>query len=490
MKPLIFTIFGATGDLTFRKLVPALFTLYSKKIINKQFTIVGFARKEMNDLSFQDYLDQVVDKSKYSLEEIIYWKEFLLHIKYVSSDFHNTEGYSKLSEIIKDITTLMNVELEKDIVKVFYLSTSPESFQTIAQNISESNLCEICSESQNSRIVIEKPYGIDLQNSIDIDTILRKSFLPEHIYRIDHYLGKESVQNILVFRFANFIFERLWNKDNIDHIQIKVDENLGVEERGGYYDTTGVIKDMVQNHILQVISLITMEAPDSIMAQDIQAKRLEILKNTCLFKNEDSMVLGQYDSYKHERNVNLNSKTPTFISMKLMINNSIWEGVPIYIRTGKKMEKKTSEVFIKFKDRDINIYDKLSGTQNDVLCFRIQPDEGISIMMMTKKPSDQFNKIELAPISLDFCYRPTFNQPLLDSYVGLLQNVITADQSLFTSIEEVKAQWEFINHIYSNLSNSVILYNEGTNGPKESDDLLKKDGRDWIDNQGYTCALK
>jgi glucose-6-phosphate 1-dehydrogenase len=490
MQPLIFTIFGATGDLTFRKLIPALFTLFIKDLLPSEFTVIGFARREWMDVDFKMHLDKNVDKKNYDPDN---WNKFLDHVNYLSSDFSDIKGYEKLSQLLQNA----------DAIKVFYMATAPEYFKIIAENLEKSPLKEICKHDDNSRIVVEKPYGMDLENTCEIDKILRASFLEEHIYRIDHYIGKESVQNILVFRFANSIFEKIWNKENIDHIQIKVDESVGVEERGEYYDKTGAIKDMVQNHILQLLSLIAMNAPDSINAKDIQKRRLEILQNVTLwdpvvgndrnnslpdfFLQDANIILGQYENYKNEKNINPDSKTATFVAMKLKINLPNWEDIPIYIRTGKKMKKKISEISIKFKDRDKNIYDKMTGNQNDILTFRIQPEEGISMMVMTKEPGSK----KPVPVSLDFCYRPTFHQPILDSYVGLIQNVIEGDQSLFTSIEEIEAQWKFVSGIQKILEMAnIYLYKEGSDGPENALRLLKNDKREWIENENYVCAIR
>lgn len=484
MPTLIFTIFGATGDLTFRKLIPALFTLFNKNLLPEKFHIIGFARREWSTDEFRNHLAENVNTAKFTDDERVSWDNFLHHLDYLSHEFSDAAGFTHLSEKIAEISNG-----DENVAKIFYMSTAPEFFLTIAENIKNSSLCEICNHTEHSKIIIEKPYGTDLANTIEIDKTLRHSFLPEHIYRIDHYLGKESIQNILVFRFANSLFERLWNGENIDHIQIKVDEKLGVENRGGFYDQTGAVKDFIQNHILQMIAITTMDAPASSSVADIQAKRMEILQNISLWDDDQkNIVLGQYDSYRVEKNVSPESNTETFAAMKLKINTRKWQNVPIYIRTGKKLQKKINEITIKFKDENKNVYDTMSGNSNNVITFRISPDEGISLMFIAKEPGQE---LKLTPVSLDFCYKPTFKSPILDSYVGLLSDVIMGDQSLFASIDEIISQWNFLQKISSYVQSSVRnAYADEGSGPDAANLLLTNDDREWIYNEKYTCAIR
>ncbi|MEI7603700.1 MAG: glucose-6-phosphate dehydrogenase [bacterium] len=482
MSSLVITIFGASGDLTFRKLIPAIFQLYKKNLLPESFTIIGFARKEWNKAGFVEFLNNNIDKSEFNESDTLLWEEFSKHLSYISSDFNNAIGYTALADIIKHIES----QNEKT-TKLFYLSTSPEYFKTIAEQINLSELSLICRNDTLARIIVEKPYGTSLQNVIDTDMELRKTFSEEHIYRIDHYLGKESVQNILVFRFANSLFDKLWNNEHIEWIQIKVNEKLGVENRGPYFDNAGAIKDMVQNHILQVLSIVTMEVPNSQDPADIQKNRLNIIKNIDFFSNkEEDFIKGQYEGYLKELGVNENSITETYAFLKLKLNIDKWNGVPIYVRTGKKLSTKLSEINIKFKDGDNNYFDKIVGNVNNILSFRIQPDEGISLMILTKKPGE---KDILTPVSLDFCYKPLFNN-IADSYVGLLKNIIDGDQSLFASIDEIIAQWGIMEKIEKRNNSTIYTYNQNSDGPEIVKTTMGKNNVEWVDNKSYTCSIK
>jgi len=473
----VLIIFGATGDLTKRKLIPALYKLYTKNSLPKNFRIVGLSRRKLSNEQFCDSLDYkffIPNSDKNTL------KKFSEQITYIPLDFSKPDVSvvnDKISEIEHEIKTNN---------KIFYLAVSPALFKPVVEIIQSSDLLQGLGWK---RIIIEKPFGHDLKSARILNDYISSVFKESRIYRIDHYLAKELVENILVFRFANSIFEQIWNNKFIDNIQITVAETVGVEERAGYYDNTGAIRDMTQNHILQVLSLTAMDPPKSMDPDDIRDEKVKILQIIESAKPDD-IVIGQYTngmtngkpvpSYISEENIPKTSKTETFAVVKFLINNKRWKGVPFYVRTGKRLRKRYAEVNIVLKNISCDLFcrNNKSPDQN-VITLRIQPYEGISILFNSKQPRHGTN---LEPVLMEFCHKCKFGLNTPAAYEHLLNDVLINDQTLFTRWDGNEASWKIIDPIINNMKENIklCLYPAGTYGPKEAEELLKREGRNWI----------
>ncbi|MFW5749386.1 MAG: glucose-6-phosphate dehydrogenase, partial [Halanaerobium sp.] len=380
--------------------------------------------------------------------------------------------------------------------RIFYLATAPKFFAEIAEKLKEYNLLNAGFEDHDSRLVIEKPFGHNFESAQKLNNTLSNIFSEKNIFRIDHYLGKEMIQNIMVIRLSNPIFRALWNKEHIDNIQIYLNESEGVKDRGKYYDDTGVIKDMFQNHILQVLSLIAMEEPENLSAQEISEKKVEVFKELAdndLSDIDKHIVRGQYDSntingqeiraYRREKGIDPESETATFMALKLFLNNERWRNVPIYLKSGKRLNKKEAAIAIEFKDNFHSSYLQNQKLDSNLLLIKIQPEEGVSLRFNTRKPASN-NKI--IPVQMEFCQscQQFFNSP--ENYEGLIYDMIAGDKTLFTSWEEVSYSWKFIDKIQSKCAEENIelhQYPALSEGPKAADKLLEADGRRWIDKE-------
>lgn len=433
MESYALVIFGITGNLAQKKLLPAVTDLKKRGLLPKDFRIIGIGRKEIQG-SFDYIQGDLTDHTVYE------------QIK------HKTAGMNKL----------------------FYLATYPELYETVFQNLKNADLHH--QKTHQVRLIIEKPFGNDLSSAKKLNELLLKFFTEDQIFRIDHYLGKETLQNILTFRFGNSIFEKLLNKDHIDHIQITSAETIGIEGRGGYYDSVGALKDVGQNHLLQMLALATMEAPKRFTNTDITNSRMTILQE--LTPLPDSLVLGQYDDYKSEESVAENSETDTFFAFKTMIDNERFKDVPIYIRAGKNLRKHVSEISIVFKDLPLSIKQDLHGEEPNVLIFRIQPDEGIVFKMLVKSPG-HIQTVE--PTFMEFRYTQ-LNKTIPSAYERLLYDAMQGDQTFFNDAPEIEAQWKFIDSLVISARTKNYIYRQGSWGPKEADDLIEKDGRKWINS--------
>ena len=470
-------LFGGTGDLSTRKLIPALYRQETVLSLDDSSQIIGVGTK---DLTNDEYI-KVIQNSLVKFfpgfnNQADSWKRFSQRIKYNKLDINLDEDWKKF------------VKTKTDRVTVFYLAIPPKLYKLISIKLKEHQLI-----TKNSRIVVEKPIGTDQKTAIDINNHLSSGFNEYQIYRIDHYLGKEAVQNLLALRFANTIFEQSWSNSAIDHIQISVAEDLGVEDRGGYYDKTGALKDMVQNHLLQILCLIAMEPPVSISSESVRDEKLKVLKSLANFNEtsiETDSVRATYSeglskgeaacSYLDEEGVDIDNKTETFVALKVMINNWRWSGVPFYLRTGKRMKSKTSEITVKYKSVPHNIFSENSKVPSNQLVLRIHPDEGIDLKLNTKKPGVAGFDLEELPLDLNLDdYYEIGHQ---DCYERLLLDVIKGNPALFVRKDEVEASWQWIDNII-NLweSQNVPMeeYNSGTWGPVNSDLLLKRDFRSW-----------
>ncbi|NAW68316.1 glucose-6-phosphate dehydrogenase [Vibrio sp. V27_P1S3P104] len=475
-------IFGASGDLTYRKLVPALYHLYASKQLPESFCILGVSRTEYSDQTYREKLTRSLQELEKTEPAIL--DAFSEHLHYQAIDTSNVDDYAKLS------TRLDQLALQYQQTKrntLFYLATPPSLYGVIPSNLAAHGL----NSEQNGwkRLVIEKPFGYDLKSAQALDIEIHRYFSEHQIYRIDHYLGKETVQNLLVFRFANGMFEPLWNRNFIDYVEITGAEFLGVEERGGYYDGSGAVRDMFQNHLLQVLAMMSMEPPAEINANAIRNEVNKVLQSLQPLSEQDlrnNLVLGQYTesevrgkflpSYRNEPGVADDSRTETYIALKMFINNWRWNGVPFYVRSGKRLPTRVTEVVIHFKRTPHPVF--AHNAPENKLIIRIQPDEGIQMSFGLKEPGAGFKAKEVA---MDFHYTSLSEKKMLTAYERLLLDALNGDATLFARTDAVEACWKFVQPILDFKQDPQSLYGYacGTWGPKESDDLLQRDGREW-----------
>lgn len=467
-------IFGATGDLALNKLVPSLFELFKHGYFPTDFLIIGFSRREMTDEDYRNFFPHLSKDAR--------WKNFTAHIFYQRGDFGEEEGYLELIERLNDFDTKMGA----CITRFFYLATPPGNYETILDFLYSTKLSEGCGQGSNkwTRIVIEKPFGKDLRTAIKLDKKLSKIFEEKQIFRVDHYLGKETVQNILAFRFANTIFEQLWNKNFIDNIQITFAQSEGIEGRGKFFDGVGILRDIGQNHLMQLLAAVSKERPKRFDKEPIRDERVKVIKaikKIPLPSFNKYIVRGQYKSYKSEKDVASSSVTETFVAMKLFIDNKRFEGVPFYLRLGKKMPKETVHIALVFKRGSHELFKEYgSSDKQNILVIRIQPDEGIALKLFAKKPGAH---LSLDEVNMHFAYKEEFVEKVTEAYDKILLDIFSGDQMLFNRSDELESSWAFITHILEGFEkghSKLIIYNDGTWGPKEAIDLIERDGRKWI----------
>ncbi len=470
--PITIVIFGASGDLTWRKLVPALYNNFKKGRLDACAQVVGFARRPISDEEFRLHLKQgVISFSPGTYSEDT-WEEFSAKLHYVKGDLEIPADFTRLAE------KLMNLE-KGPVNRLYYLATAPEYYLGAVDNLGSSGLAE--QSNGWRRIVIEKPFGVDLQSAQALNEGVHKIFQESQVYRIDHFLGKETAQNILFFRFANTIFEPVWNRRYVDNIQITVTESVDVGHRVGYYENAGVLRDMFQNHLLQLLALVAMEPPSSFSADALRNEKVKVFESIRPITSLDT-VRGQYEEYRHNEDVPQDSKTPTYAAIKLYIDNWRWKGVPFYLRSGKSLHTKTTEIIIEFQ-RPPHLMFAFSDAKNflpNILSLCIQPDEGIHLQFEAKLPdSDQ----EMLPVDMDFHYRDSFHENLPDAYERLLLEALEGDASLFTRSDMIEAAWRLIDPILTDWDNGdhpkLSYYPSGSWGPGEADDLLERDGNIW-----------
>lgn len=459
MQPFALVIFGITGNLFATKLLPALYDLKKQNFLPAQFKIIGIGRKPFTESKIREHLYQVLKENKHVLDEDTA-KSLLQKITYLRGDITSSEIYHTIKHETRD----------QD--KMFYLATYPELYKTIFDHLKSVELHH--QKTHFVRLIIEKPFGHDLKSAQELDRLLLSYFSENQIFRIDHYLEKETLQNILNFRFGNTIFEPIMNKNFIDHIQITAAEKIGIEKRGGYYDTTGALKDVGQNHLLQMLTLATMDCPTRYTNGMITKERINILQN--LVANPKDIVFGQYEGYQSEENVYPNSQTDTFFAFKTKIDTERFRNVPIYIRAGKKLAQSVAEIAVVFKLPDNTLFVELkSKSIPNILFYRIQPNEGITIQILVKSPG-HVHTIE--PTSMSFSYEQ-LGKTLPSPYERLLHDALCGDQTFFNDAPEIEAQWKFIDP-FIDAKKEVYRYQAGSWGPKEADELIKKDGRKWI----------
>jgi glucose-6-phosphate 1-dehydrogenase len=464
--PVTIVIFGASGDLTRRKLIPALYVAFAQNLLPDRFTIVGFARRDYDDKVFQDMMaDAIKEFSRVPADEEAVAR-FVEHIRYHKGDISSMDAYTALQERLK----------ERDIYpenRLYYLSIIPSLFETAVQSLKESGLIADPGGAHWTRVVIEKPFGKDLDSAMTLNADLLRYLDESQIYRIDHYLGKETVQNILSFRFANTIFEPVFNRSYVDHIQITASETVGMESgRGGYYDEYGAIRDMVTNHLLQLLCLVTMEPPGDLSAEAIRNEKVKVLNAAKLdIRKEisDAVCRGQYGTgvdgdgqrikgYLEEERIDPKSLTESFAAIRLSIDNWRWAGVPIFLRTGKRMARKTTEIAVQFKVPPLQLFHQvecdgdvcdLTRIKPNTLIFQIQPNEGIFLKVSTKRPGMRF---VVEDVKMDFSYSGTWDKALPEAYERLLLDTLHGDSTLFTRSDEVEAEWRVVQPILDNLN--------------------------------------
>ncbi|MCY3710008.1 MAG: glucose-6-phosphate dehydrogenase [Caldilineaceae bacterium] len=521
-SPALMVIFGASGDLANRKLLPAIYRLSQQRLLPPNFVILGYARSPLSD----DELRQRARTSMLANPEVEFqsadWDLFAPRLYYLSGEYDDAEGFQRLRDRMMMLEEQWNIGGNR----LFYLSTPPSVYEPVITCLGDAGLVEPASRQSWTRVVIEKPFGSDLQSAHKLNDHVLSVFNEEQVYRIDHYLGKETVQNVLVFRFANGIFEPVWNRNYVDNVQITVAESIGVEGRGGYYEKSGALRDMMQNHLLQLVSLTAMEPPIAFDAKAVRDQKVNLLQAIRPMQPEevpDYVVRAQYGvgtaatrpvpAYLDENGVASDSTTETYVAWRLEIDNWRWQGVPFYLRTGKALPRKASEISVTFRRAPHLLFDSTEGfdypsgqdetgvratnqglrlngdsLSRNVLTMRIQPDEGITLKTLAKRPGPSVN---LTPVNLEFTYGHSFGEPP-DAYQRLLLDVVLGDSTLFTRRDEVELAWQRITQVLDGWRMQEELsrngrkpfrlphYPAGTWGPKEADALLEKEGQHWV----------
>ena len=484
-------IFGATGDLTWRKLIPALYNLYLDSQLPEKFSIFGMNRRNVPLDEWRDHLHDGIDQfSRSGKADPVKWEAFAKHLSLSQpGKFEDGTTYENLAKTLDE----QDKTWGEKAIRIYYLSTPPTIVETIVHNLGQAHLTD---DRQRSRLVVEKPFGRDYDSACALNQSLLKTLDESQIYRIDHYLGKETVQNILAFRFANALFEPIWDRRYIDHVQITVAEQVGVEHRGGYYDQSGALRDMLQNHLLQILSLIAMEPPAAFNADEIRARKVDVLRAIRPIPVDDLdryAARGQYGpgqiedesypGYRDEPDVNPDSVTETFAAVKLFVDNWRWQDVPFYLRTGKRLPQKYSRATIQFRPVPHQFFPASAAIdwQPNRLEIDIQPDEGISLHFQAKQPGVT---LRLSPQEMNFRYAEAFPATPPEAYETLLLDVILGDATLFMRADQVESAWKVVAPVLdgwdSNKPSKFPNYSSGSWGPKSAEALITQDGRCWL----------
>jgi glucose-6-phosphate 1-dehydrogenase len=480
-EPVTFVISGATGDLTRRKLLPALYTLFKDGALTREFAIVGFARRDYNTESFRTLMEKALREHSRMETDEPSLNAFCSHLSYTRGDLADPAAYAGLKAQFDCGTLPAN--------RLFYLSITPDLIDDAVTGLRDAGLITPPHSKPWTRVVVEKPFGRDLQSAKALNRTLLSHLDETQIYRIDHYLGKETVQNILSFRFSNILFEPVFNRTYVDHIQITAAETVGMESgRGAFYDQTGALRDMVVNHLFQLLCLVTMEPPDGLDARSIRNEKMKILhalRPAADTKHHPAVCFGQYSgdgkikAFREEERVSPQSNTETFAALRMEVNNWRWAGVPIYLRTGKRLAKKNTEIAVRFKTPPLSLFQHvackgdvcdLTGVKPNTLIFRIQPDEGIFLEISAKRPSMQ---MVVESVNMDFSYSGKWARELPEAYERLLLDAMRGDSTLFTRSDEVEAEWEVIAPVLdAAATGKPFLYAPGSRGPAEADAVL------------------
>jgi glucose-6-phosphate 1-dehydrogenase len=489
--PTALVVFGASGDLTHRKLIPSLFELSIRDLLNERFYLVGCGRRELSDEDFRQTARRAMVKNTpgFSTKK---GEHFINSLYYISGDYNDLAFYEAIRKRLAELDEKHNVDADY----LFYLAVPPLLYTTIVEQIGLSKLsCSgVPTSGHQPKLVVEKPFGSNLQTAVELDRKIHECFDESQIYRIDHYLGKETVQNILMFRFANAIFEPIWNRNYIDHIQITIAESLGVEHRASYYDKAGALRDMFQNHMLGMLSLVAMEPPTSFDADHIRDEKVKLLRSIRPFKFlpwHTNIVRGQYAAgiiggnnvcgFKDEPDIASDSKTETFVAAKMFIDNWRWKGVPFYLRTGKRLSTKLTEIAITFRKVPHSMFVSvgLDDMPPNVLVLKIQPNEGISLSFQAKRPG---SKACIGTLTMDFNYAQVFGADLPEAYQRLLLDCMVADQTLFTRQDDVEITWQLLTPLlkaWQSEDSPPNEYHAGSDSFPEADSLIESDGRKW-----------
>ena len=469
IEPTILTIFGATGELSSTRLLPALHRLFADKLLPGQFAIVGFARSPFSEKEFRGRVAGFVDGAS---------DKFLQKIYYSPGNFGEAADFKKLAQKIQKLES----KRHSCANRLFYFATLPSHYQTISHELESAGLLHGCARhKRTTRVIVEKPFGSDLKSAQKLDLTLQKYFREDQIYRIDHYLGKETVQNLQTARFANSIFEPVWNSGYIDHIQISSMQETGIGNRGAFYEQTGAIRDIIQNHLMQLLALIAMEQPADLSAgaiRDERAKVIRAIRKPSPADLKNDLVIGQYQAYRKESNVPPRSKVETYAAMKLYIDNARWRGVPFYFRTGKFISRKMTRISIHFKPHMPHLFADQPVIPN-VLTFEIQPNEGIFLGLAAKFPG--FG-IRLHPVTMELGYHSAFHGEFPEAYERLLLDFAEGDQRLFARSDEIEESWKYIDEVEKFMAKGhaqLQSYERGSWGPAAAERMMVRDGRSW-----------
>src|ERR1700723_3403695 len=487
-QPCAIVMFGASGDLAQRKLLPALYDLAFHACLAPRFRLVGFARTKMDDAEFRRKSDEALTKAKAPGAGDKKRTDFLDHLHYFAGDYNDPEAFQRLLKRLDELDS----EGQLGGNRLFYLATPPEIYLEIIEQLGKAGLNRPKSGQSWTRIIIEKPFGRDQASARALNEKVLSVFDESQVYRIDHYLGKETVQNLLVFRFGNGIFEPLWNRNYIDHVQITASEALGVERRAAFYESAGALRDMIQSHVLQLTSLVAMEAPSAFDATSVRNEKIKVLQAIRPFTRDSiwkSVIRGQYGpgtvdgkavpGYRQEPGGNPQSATETFVALKLQVDNWRWSGVPFYLRTGKRLARPLTEVAIQFKSAPHMVF-RGENHETNSLVMNIQPDEGISLSFGAKSPGAQ---MRIQPVTMDFKYKDAFGGGTRPAYATLINDCIRGDATLFDRADSVEAAWTLVDPILEAWKNAspppFPNYPAGSDGPRTGDDLANADGRHW-----------
>ena len=484
--PSVLVLFGATGDLAHRKVVPALYQLWRTNLLPHEFVVLAIGRRPYDSDTFRDEIRGALEK--YSrvlpLDESA-WRSFAERIEYQQLNFDEPAGFDRLAEHLDQLDEERGTRGNR----LFYLATQPSQFSEIVAQLGRVGLDHEKHDGGWRRVVIEKPFGHDLASAQKLNREVGKVFRESQVYRIDHYLGKETVRNLMVFRFGNSLFEPIWNRRYVDHIQITVAESMGIENRGAFYEETGAARDVLQNHLLQLVSLVGMEPPAAFQADALRDEKVKVLR--AIASHPEEVVRGQYGpgwlagtkvpGYREEPDVDPQSETETFVAAKFVIDDWRWSGVPVYVRTGKRLPKRATEIAIQFREVPHRLFAS-TGSEPDpnLLAIRIQPDEGIMLRFGAKIPG---LGLDVRSVTMDFSYGSAFSVDSPDAYETLILDALQGDASLFTRADEVEHAWAIVDPIIESWADAdpptFPNYEAGTWGPPEADDLLARDGRQW-----------